>query len=224
MRHNRYPGVSLKDLPTGHGSRFNPTTIDEVFETVDGALKILDIYKVSMMKCQLLAPDRLFLPVLPYRRADQRVCFALCAACVDSSTIEPSAICVHADDDRVLRGTWCSPEIQLALDVGYKPVSVHQVEFWTPEEVSTDSMSDYIRHHFTEKLQWSGIDSEFAAALRKERPDISDSEIEGCFISRVEQVTKDAWGDSKCITLRPGIKHDNARRSFAKLMLNSLWV
>lgn len=138
--------------------------------------------------------------------------------------VEKAGFCPHGDNERILQGTWCSPEIQLALEVGYKPVAVSQIKFWAPDEVSSDSMAEYIRHNFTEKLQWSGIDPEFVATRREQHPHITDGEIEALYIARVREVTKNEWGVKNQIVLQPGIKKDNARRSLAKMMLNSLWV
>ena len=35
--------------------------------------------------------------------------------------------CHHSDVDRMLRGTWCTPELVKAVEKGYTPVKIHEV-------------------------------------------------------------------------------------------------
>ena len=69
----------------------------------------------GLIDCEMLAPARLHVPVLPMRH-DDKLYFPLCAACVRRPS---DNYCEHDDDERALRGTWTTPEINLALEFGY---------------------------------------------------------------------------------------------------------
>ncbi|XP_055355223.1 uncharacterized protein LOC129600691 [Paramacrobiotus metropolitanus] len=69
----------------------------------------------AVVKCRIIPPPSLFLPVLPYRT--DKLTFPLCARCVKERVNSP---CDHEDDDRALEGTWCTPEIHRALEVAYR--------------------------------------------------------------------------------------------------------
>lgn len=66
----------------------------------------------------VLPPERLLHPVLPYR-AGGKLNFPLCAACVKEEQTKPwlerTNVCTHTDEERTLRGTWATIEIQKAV-------------------------------------------------------------------------------------------------------------
>ena len=66
----------------------------------------------------ILPPERLLHPVLPYR-AGGKLNFPLCAACVKEEQTKPwlerTNVCTHTDEERALRGTWATIEIQKAV-------------------------------------------------------------------------------------------------------------
>lgn len=55
----------------------------------------------GLIKCEILPPKDLFIPVLPYR-VDGRLTLGLCKACMDTS----EDWCTHDDSERSLIGTW----------------------------------------------------------------------------------------------------------------------
>lgn len=59
-------------------------------------------------------PGRLFLPVLPVREGG-KLTFPLCRSCVREEMakklLEWSNMCGHTREQRMLRGTWCIPEL-----------------------------------------------------------------------------------------------------------------
>ena len=77
----------------------------------------------GLIQCQVLPPRDLYHPVLPYRH-DGKLLFPLCATCVqDEMPKRPwdrSVECHHTDAQRVLTGTWCSPELAKAVELGTK--------------------------------------------------------------------------------------------------------
>ena len=72
------------------------------------------------MKCKVLPPKKLFLPVLPHRCKD-KLMFPLCSQCATSLN---QGVYDHEDDARCLIGTWVTEELKLALDKGYKIIKV----------------------------------------------------------------------------------------------------
>lgn len=65
---------------------------------------------------KVLAPDNLHIPVLPVRH-DGKLLFPLCRTCMELKFQLP---CPHNDDERAITGTWGTPEIKLAVEMGYK--------------------------------------------------------------------------------------------------------
>ena len=81
-----------------------------------------DIHRYfGVAKVDVLPPQQLFHPVLPHRQGG-KLTFPLCSKCVEEEMKKPflarSAQCGHSDADRVLRGTWCTPELIKALEKG----------------------------------------------------------------------------------------------------------
>lgn len=77
----------------------------------------------GLIKCDVLPPSFLFHPVLPYR-AQGKLMFPLCRTCAENLQETP---CEHSEEERMLSGTWCSIEIQKALDMGYRVVRMVEV-------------------------------------------------------------------------------------------------
>ena len=71
----------------------------------------------------ILSPAGLFHPVLPMR-CGQKLTFPLCHSCVQEEQAQPmlarTHYCPHSDTDRMLRGTWCTPELVKATTVTVK--------------------------------------------------------------------------------------------------------
>ena len=78
----------------------------------------------GLIKCDILPHTFLFHPVLLHR-ANGKLMFPLCRTCAESLQQTP---CEHADEERMLSGTWCSIEIHKALERGYRVVRM--IEVW----------------------------------------------------------------------------------------------
>ena len=76
-------------------------------------------------------------PVLPLR-AYGKLTFPLCSTY--SATQNPSS-CDHTDEQRALHGTWCTPEIHKALDIGYQMVQMAEV--WHFEQSQVGLFAEY---------------------------------------------------------------------------------
>ena len=80
----------------------------------------------GIAKVKILPPRGLYHPVLPYR-SNGKLKFPLCRTCADTENVDP---CTCSDDDRALTGTWCTPEIQTAVRLGYTIQKMYEVYHW----------------------------------------------------------------------------------------------
>ena len=190
-----YPWVNkTRPYPLGHPEIiFNPTLED--FDDYFGLAKV-----------SILPPYELFHPVLPVR-IGEKLTFPLCGKCVKTEQAKPllerSKVCPHSREERVLVGTWCTPEIQKAREVGYELLDVHEV--WDFEKSEGGLFADYVDAWLKIKTEASGWPGD--CVTEEEKRD---------YIERFEE--------------REGIslEYDNVKpnpglKATAKLMLNSFW-
>ena len=99
----------------------------------------------GLIQCRVLPPLALYHPVLPYRH-EGKLTFPLCATCVKEEMPkrpwERSAQCNPADDQRALTGTWCSPELQKAVELGYEVQYIDEV--WQFDETCEGLFREYV--------------------------------------------------------------------------------
>nr|XP_042912254.1 uncharacterized protein LOC122272523 [Parasteatoda tepidariorum] len=151
------------------------------------------------MKCTILPPRKLFLPVLPYR-SNKKLMFPLCRTCVETLQQSP---CIHSDVEREITGTWVTEEVKLALKKGYELKEIHEVYHF--EESSSTLFKNFIDLFLKIKQESSGWPVECNTEEEKLKY-IED------YLKR-EGVALDA---SK-------IMRNLGRRAVAKLILNSFW-
>ena len=160
----------------------------------------------GLAKVTILPPKELFHPVLPMRSGG-KLTFPLWAACVqeqqDRPMLERSATCHHSDHQRQLRGTWCTPEIQKALDMGYQLVRVHEV--WHFKERESGLFAEYVNTWLKIKTEASGWPKNCTTDEKKRD-----------YIKRFKKKEGIRLDFGK-IEKNPGLK------ATAKLMLNSFW-
>ena len=114
----------------------------------------------GVIKCTVLPPRDLFIPVLPHRSGG-KLMFPLCRTCAETESKE---LCHHEDPTlRQLTGTWYAPELQLAiLEKGYRLLAVHEVYqypgtmAYNPETGEDGLLSAYVRCFMALKIQASG--------------------------------------------------------------------
>ncbi|XP_072039035.1 uncharacterized protein [Amphiura filiformis] len=70
----------------------------------------------GLIRCTVLPPRWLFHPVLP-ARCHGKLMFALCGTCMEEKR---RAYCPHSDEERTIRGTWVTLEVQKAVEMGYR--------------------------------------------------------------------------------------------------------
>ena len=153
----------------------------------------------------ILPPSGLFHPVLPVR-AGGKLTFPLCSKCVkeeqEKLMLQRVHYCTHTDVERTLRGTWCTPEIEKAVEKGYVIKHIHEVWHFPPNQRQTGLFANYVNTWLKTKQESAGWPS-WCETLEQKREYILEYEQkEGIRldISRIEK--------------NPG------RKATAKLMLN----
>ena len=189
-----YPSIlKYERFPTGH-----PEIVLENF-------KPLDEY-FGLIKCKILPPTNLHIPVLPQKGA--KLVFSLCRSCGE---ISQQAGCDHTDEERALIGSWCTPEVQEAVDRGYRILKIYEVwDFKTSSKYNATTrehglFSKYVDTFFKLKLQYSGWPPGCETETGK------DAFIEK--ILRTEGVKLE----------KSEIRKNSGLRTMAKLLLNSFW-
>jgi len=111
----------------------------------------------GVVKCEVLPPPQLYHPILPYRHAG-KLTFPLCATCVleekDKPTLKRSYLYAHSEQERVLTGTWCTPELQKAVDLAYEIQYIYEV--WRFPEICEVLFKDYVNTWLKIKQEASG--------------------------------------------------------------------
>ena len=153
----------------------------------------------------ILPPTDLFFPVLPVR-VGGKLTFPLCHTCVQEELEKPllsrSHYCPHSDAERVLRGTWCTPELLKAVEKGYKIIKIHEVWHFPEHQRRTGLFKNYIDTWLKVKQESSGWPSWCQTHEQKREYIMNYEDREGIRLD-ISQIAKN-----------PG------RKATAKLMLN----
>ena len=162
----------------------------------------------GLLKCLVLPPTQLFLPVLPWRNGKGKL-FPLCRSCGESGQTHA---CTHTSlEDRVLIGTWTSPELSKAVECGYK--ILQRIEAWHYPNTS----------QYDPKTRTGGIWATFINKWVKLKQEASGYP-KGCDTPEERSEYVAAWKQREGIELEPGkISHNPGLRSLAKLLANSHW-
>lgn len=182
-----YPFVNkYKEYPIGHPRLITQEAIDQ---------SNVRQYR-GLIKCQVLPPQDLWMPVLPVHCNNKNV-FSLCRTCAE----QECHICTHTETERALIGTWTSVELHKAQDKGYKILTVYHVWHW--DEWSNEVYRRYIDKYLKMKQEASGYPSWVQTPEDKQKFKEDYFKAEGIQLDHIEK--------------NPG------RRAFAKTMLNCLW-
>ncbi|KAK3918145.1 DNA polymerase [Frankliniella fusca] len=187
---SEYPNANLRgDYPYGHPKIYlegNPDMPDP------------DQWN-GMIKCTVLPPRDLFIPVLPYK-ANGKLMFPLCRTCVE---IQNSEGCHHEDPrERQLTST---------CEKSYELIKVHEVHqypgtvAYNPETGEDGLLSGYVRCFMALKMQASGW------------PPECDSD------DKKEQFIKDTLKHDGVVLDPAKMVKNSALRTMAKLVCNSFW-
>ena len=153
----------------------------------------------------ILPTPGLFHPVLPVRQGG-KLTFPLCSKCVEDEQKKPMLqrrhYCIHSDGERMLRGTWCTPELIKAIEKGYKIIKIHEVWHFPPGQQRTGLFAEYVNKWLKIKQEASGWPTWCQTMEQKRNYIVNYKEREGIRLD-ISQIVKN-----------PG------RKATAKLMLN----
>jgi len=155
----------------------------------------------GIAKLTILPPKNLLHPILPLRCENGKLLFPLCSSCAERNNQESDCNC--SDEDRSWTHTYCSGEIEIALDMGYQIIRVFEVLHW--EEKSSNIFSGYVNTFLRIKQEASGFPQNVFTEEEKENYISIYREKEGICLNK------------------DNIVKSSALRSLAKLMLNSLY-
>jgi hypothetical protein len=156
----------------------------------------------GIIKCKILPPKGLYLPVLP-AKINNKLVFTLCSKCA----LEKQEICDHNDEERTLIGTWISEEIKVAINKGYFIKKIYEV--WHFEEKSDDLFKGYVDTFVKAKTEASGY------------PDWC---VNGTLIENEQnkKIYKENFYKHENIELND-IEYNPAKRCSSKICANSQW-
>ena len=161
----------------------------------------------GVMKITILPPTDLLYPVLPLK-CNGKLKFPLCYKCACNESQE---MCECLDSERMFTHSYCTPEIEVALNMGYIIKQVHEVLHWSETEVydpvtkQGGLFTKYINTFLKLKQEASGYPSHIKTEEERDRYIQEYFEHEGILL------------DKKSIVKNPGL------RSLSKLALNSFY-
>jgi hypothetical protein len=163
---------------------------------------------LGLIKCQVLPPHNLIIPVLPLK-VGGRLCFPLCLKCSREkqnlcSIPQAEYECNHRPEERSFVITTTSMELNEALDNGY--VVTHLFKVWQYHSWDDNLFKPYICDFFTMKIMAQGWPK--TLKNQAEREDYIQECRKMGFPVKYEEMSDE---------VNPGL------RALAKLCLNSLW-
>ena len=118
---------------------------------------IKDYYGIA--KVDIMAPEKLLHPVLPVKH-NQKLLFPLCLQCVKDQEKHPwyerTNLCPHTDEERMITGTWCTPELLKAVEKGYKVLKIHEVWHFPERQRKQGLFAPYVNTWLKHKTEASG--------------------------------------------------------------------
>jgi hypothetical protein len=186
MKYGRYP--------LGH-----PTMITENF---DPSKKYF-----GLIKCKILAPRGLYMPILPYS-CNGKLMFTLCRSCSEKQNQNK---CVHSDEQRAFVGSFVTMEVDRAVQQGYRILQT--IEVW----------------HFNEWAEYDrctksgGLFTDYLNAALKRKQEASGYP-QGCDTEQARDEYIQDYYENEGIRLEKSkIAKNKGQRLVAKLWANTLW-
>ena len=173
-----YPDIlKYRRFPVGHPERITADYEPITIERCDGKCfydpcvgSHWKLHYFGVMKATFLPPQNLLHPVLPLK-CNGKLKFPLCYKCAT----EENDICNCSEGDRSFTHTYCTPEIEVAINMGYKLIHIHEVLHWKNTEMYNPEIKEgglftgYINTFLKLKQQASGYPEEVVTDLQKEK-------------------------------------------------------
>ncbi|XP_055345043.1 uncharacterized protein LOC129592914 [Paramacrobiotus metropolitanus] len=148
---------------------------------------------------RILPPVSLHLPVLP-QRINNKCLFTLCWRCAELNNQD--ATCGHTDEQRCFNGVYTTPELTLAMSLGYTLIKIHEIWHYPRQG---DLFSHYISTFMAEKAAASGYPA-------------------GCISDSDKRAYLQLLYERDGVVVDPSRMENNpTKRLLSKLMLNTLW-
>ena len=174
----------------------------------------------GIAKVKVIPPSYLLHPVLPYRCSSGKLVFPLCKTCAENNNQDR---CQCSEEERSWIHTYCSGELEVALDHGYQLAHYYEVLHW---ERSTrfQSTGGGWDQAFTQGL-FAGYVNAFLQ-IKQQASGFPSQVLQGS--ADQQQVNKQRYLQNyyrhEGIQLNPDeMKKSSSLRSLAKLLLNSLY-
>ena len=186
-----YPTVQyFKTYPVGHRTKIsNLITYDKKW--------------FGFVKCKIDPLRNLYHPVLPVRRMckkSEKFLFPLCRTCAEYQQQTP---CEHEEEQRSIMGTWCTNEMNKAIEKGYRITRIYEV--WHFDKTTDTLFRDYVKEFMRIKMENS-------------KPPAVGANCSYKSIENFKQVVKDR------LDINLGkIEYNTGMQQIAKLCLNFLW-
>ena len=210
-----YPDIlKYRRFPVGHPKRiikdfqqclFKPCDGNCFYFPCEGKHWVLPYFGV--IKVTVLPPTDLIHPVLPLK-CNGKLKFPLCYKC---ACLENKEMCKCLDSDRMFTHTYCTPELEVAMNMGYSIIQIHEVLHWEETEVydhvtkKGGLFTGYINAFLKLKQESSGYPQYITSEEGKKEYIEKYFEHEGILLEK-ESISKN-----------PGL------RSLSKLALNSFY-
>ena len=118
---------------------------------------IKDYFRIA--KVDVLAPEKLLHSVLPVIM-NGKLMFPLCVKCVEDQIDRPwherTNLCSHSEEERAMRGNWCTPELEKAVERGYKILKIHEVWNFPENQRKEGLFAPYVNTWLKCKTEASG--------------------------------------------------------------------
>ena len=210
-----YPDIlKYRRFPVGHPERitsnfqqclFTPCNGDCFYSSCEGKHWTLPYFGV--MQVTVLPPTDLIHPVLPLK-CNGKLKFPLCYKC---ACIENEDMCTCLDNDRMFTHTYCTPELEVAINMGYTIIQIHEVLHWKETEMYNPVtkqgglFTQYINTFLKSKQESSGYPQNVKSEEEKQAYIDQYLNHEGILLEK------------ECIDKNAGL------RSLSKLALNSFY-
>ena len=208
-----YPDIlKYRRFPVGHPDRITSEFKQCLFKPCEGNCfyfpcggKHWTLPYFGVMKATVLPPTDLIHPVLPLK-CNGKLKFPLCYKC---ACLENKEMCKCLDSDRKFTHTYCTPELEVAMNMGYSIIQIHEVLHWKETEMYNPVTKEgglftqYINTFLKLKQESSGYPQNVTSETERQEYIDNYFNHEGILL------------DKECIDKNPGL------RSLSKLALNS---
>ena len=159
-----YPFVAINNLfPVGKPETFIGCTLDRIKLGEEGFVDSCTGEKIrGTIQADLLPPNSVFIPTLPVY-SDGKLIFGLCGSCIEK---KQKAFCKHKPEERLIRGTWTTVEVEVASRNGYK---IHKIYEIVAYRKALPVFRDFYTRLATIKIESEGFEGDEGSLSKEEK-------------------------------------------------------